>query len=475
MHRLVKTLLALMLLPVLSGAQANPEKVAFVGARVIDGTGRAPIENGVVLIAGDRIQIVGKKATDGAGRLTIENALTLDAAGRIHTVTKEAAVLVPPGARMVDVTGKTLMPALVDLHTHLGQTLNGLDPAPDAYSEENLRAQLSRLLAYGIGTVGVMGTDRDLIYPLRDEERAGKFAGARFYTAGRGFGAKGGFPAGSGMSLDVYRPETPEAARAQGRELAAHHPDFVKMWVDDGYGRMPKMPPEIYGAIIDEAHRHDLRVLAHVYYLADAKGLLAAGVDALAHSVRDQPVDRDLIEAMKARNVIYVATLVRDESTFVYAAGPAWLGDAFFQAGLLPGVLEKLQSAAFRDHFARDPDMAKNRASLEMAQKNLKTLAEAGVRIGFGTDAGPPGRFLGYFEHRELQLLVEAGLTPTQAIVCATHNAAEFLQGDFGTIEPGRRADLLLLDGNPLVDITATQKLVGVWQGGKLIKPIAAK
>lgn len=434
MHRLVKTLLALMLLPVLSGAQANPEKVAFVGARVIDGTGRAPIENGVVLIAGDRIQIVGKKATDGAGRLTIENALTLDAAGRIHTVTKEAAVLVPPGARMVDVTGKTLMPALVDLHTHLGQTLNGVDPAPDAYSEESLRAQLSRLLAYGIGTVGVMGTDRDLIYPLRDEERAGKFAGARFYTAGRGFGAKGGFPAGSGMSLDVYRPETPEAARAQGRELAAHHPDFVKMWVDDGYGRMPKMPPEIYGAIIDEAHRHDLRVLAHVYYLADAKGLLAAGVDALAHSVRDQPVDRDLIEAMKARNVIYVATLVRDESTFVYAAGPAWLGDAFFQAGLLPGV-----------------------------------------RIGFGTDAGPPGRFLGYFEHRELQLMVEAGLTPKQAIVCATHNAAEFLQCDFGTIEPGRRADILLLDGNPLVDIAATQKLVGVWQGGKLIKPIAAK
>ena len=191
MHRLVKILWALMLLPALAGAQTNPEKVALMGARVIDGTGRPPIENGVVLIAGGKIQAVGKKD----------------------------AVKIPSDARQVDVTGKTLMPALVDLHTHLGQTINGLDPAPDAYSEQNIRAQLARLLAYGIGTVGIMGTDRDLIYTLREEQQAGKLPGAHFYTAGRGFGAKGGAPGGAGAAWDVYRPVTPEEARAEVREL----------------------------------------------------------------------------------------------------------------------------------------------------------------------------------------------------------------------------------------------------------------
>jgi len=447
MHRLVKILLGLMFLPVLGAAQTSREKVALVGGRVIDGTGRPPIENGVVLIVGAKIQAVGIKD----------------------------AVKIPPDARKVDVSGKTLMPTLVDLHTHLGQTINGLDPAPDAYSESNIRAQLARLLAYGIGTVGIMGTDRDLIYTLREEQQAGIFPGARFFTAGRGFGAKGGAPGGAGAAWDVYRPATPEEARAEVRELATHHPSYVKIWVDDSYGRAPKMPPEVYRAIIDEAHRNQLRVLAHVYYLADAKSLLAAGVDGLAHSVRDEPVDDELIRALKARNVIYLATLVRDESTFAYAGPPAWLGDAFFQAGLLPGVLEKLESPAFRQHAAADRDLARNRASLAMAEKNLKALYLAGVRVGFGTDAGMPGRFLGYFEHRELQLMVEAGLTPRQAIGCATRNAAGFLGPDFGTLRSGSRADILVLNANPLDDIRNSEKIAAVWQAGKLVKPIMAK
>jgi imidazolonepropionase-like amidohydrolase len=203
--------------------------------------------------------------------------------------------------------------------------------------------------------------------------------------------------------------------------------------------------------------------------------LLAAGVDGLAHSVRDQPVDQELITALKARNVIYLATLVRDESTFAYADHPAWFDDAFFQAGLSRGTLEKLRSATFRAHAAADPDLAKNRASLAMAERNLKALYDAGVRVGFGTDAGVPGRFLGYFEHRELQLMVEAGLTPMQAIVCATHNAASFLAQNFGTLQPGQRADFLVLDANPLDDIHNTEKLDAVWQAGKSIKPIGMK
>ena len=475
MHRLVKAVLALMLLPIMAGARGNSDKVILIGPRIIDGTGGTPIESGMVLIVKGKIQAVGTKAEDNLGRLVIQNASVLLSKGKIQAVSASYPLLIPPDAEEVELAGKTVMPALVDLHTHLGQTVNGLEPAPDAYSDENIRAPLEHLLAYGVGTIAVMGTDRDLIYTLRKEQEEGKLPGAHFYTAGQGFGAKGGAPGGAGAAWDVNRPETPEEARAEVRELASHHPSYVKIWVDDNYGRAPKMPPEIYRAIIDEAHHHDLRVLAHVYYLADAKSLLAAGVDGLAHSVRDQPVDQELITALKARNVIYLPTLVRDESTFAYADPPGWLGDPFFQAGLLPGVLEKLQSAAFQQHAAADKDQDRNRASLVMAEKNLKTLYQAGVRVGFGTDAGMPGRFLGYFEHRELQLMVEAGLTPLQAISCATQNAASFLGRDFGTLQPGQRADILVLYANPLEDIRNTEKIAAVWQNGKPTQPIKVK
>lgn len=449
MRRFVKFLTALTFLLMLAVAPADSQTTAtaLIGARIIDGTGRPPIENGVVLMDHGRIEAVGK-----AG-----------------------AVRIPEDAHRENLAGKTIMPALVDNHTHLGQTVNGLDPSPDAYTRQNIQAQLAHLVAYGVGAIAVMGTDRDLIYTLRDEEHAGELSGARIYTAGRGFGVKGGFPPGKGDAWDVFRPETPARARADVQGLALHHPDYVKLWVDDGYGKYPKMRPEIYQAIIEEAHRNHLRALAHVYYLADAKALLAAGIDGLMHSVRDQPVDQELISALKAHHVLYVPTLVRDESLFAYADALPWLSDPFFRAGLLPAVIEKLESQAFRQHAASDPDLEKNRASLAMGERNLKTLYAAGVRVGFGTDAGVPGRFLGYFEHRELQLMVQAGLTPMQAIVCATHNAGDFLDHDIGTLEPHKSANLLVLDGNPLDDIRNTEKLVEVWHNGESVKPIGVR
>lgn len=440
-----------LLLAAPASSKAGPESriVVLEGARLIDGTGAAPIEDALLVIEDGKIRSVGRRGDESPATLK--------------------------GGRVVDVSGKTIMPALVSIHVHLGQTVDGVHAA--AYTAEAVRDQLRTYLAYGVGTVLSLGEDQDLVYRLRADQRAGHLSGARLYTAGRGFGVKRGFPPaapGESAATDRYRPEAPEEARQDVRELATHHPDMVKVWVDDGFGRMPKMKPEIYRAVIDEAHRHHLRVMAHVFYLGDAQSLVDAGVDGLAHSVRDQPVDAKLIESMKARGVFYVPTLVRDESLIAYAQRPVWLHDRLFDAGLRPGVLGLLESPAFVEKQGSNPDLPRLEAAFAMGKRNLKTMFDAGVKITFGTDSGVPLRFSGFFEQRELQLMVESGLTPMEAIVCATRNSAQALGAGakLGTLVPGKDADFLVLDGDPLKDIHNTEKLHQVWQAGKPVKPI---
>jgi imidazolonepropionase-like amidohydrolase len=438
--------------PLLRG-QEPPATTVFEGALLIDGSGRPPLAKSVLIVADGKIRAIGNLGS----------------------------MRYPEGAEVVSLRGKTIMSALINLHGHLGQTRDGFNAAADSYTAGNLRDQLAKYLAYGVGTLVSLGTDQDLIYRLRDAQRAGELAGARLYTAGRGFGVKDGYPPGGAPkvkgAVDRYRPQTPERARAEVREVAAHKPDFVKIWVDDDFGRLPKMKPEIFRAIIDEAHQHGLRVIAHVFYLADAKALVAAGVDGFGHSIRDQAVDAELINAMKERGVFLIPTLVRDESTFAYGDPPRWLDDPFFQAGLEFGVLPALKSPAFINQNRGNPDRPKLRAAFEMGKKNLKILFDAGVKIGFGTDSGPPTRFQGFFEHRELQLMVESGLTPLQAIAAATRTSAEILgaTSEFGTLAPGKQADFLVLDGDPLEDIHNTEELSAVWQAGKPLPPITAR
>jgi len=429
-----------------AGAQTKSKPIALKGARLIDGTGRAPVENSVLVIEGSQIVAAGKSG----------------------------AVSIPKDAEVVDLSGKTIIPALIDLHGHLGLTNNGADSAAGHYTQENVVKQLDKYRSYGVETVASFGQDEDLIFSIRTDQRSGKIGGARLYTAGRGFLE---YTGKSNPADHRYRPQNPEEARADIRELATHHPDYVKMWVDDGLGHGTKIKPEVYRAIIDEAHRQHIRVFAHEYYLADAKALLAAGLDGFAHSVRDQPVDNELISAMKARNVFLIPTLVRDESLFAYADNVKWMDDPFFQAGLDPGALQIVRSPQTGEKLRSDPDIAKYRVGLEMAKKNLKTLSDAGVKIAFGTDSGIPLRFPGYFEHRELQLMVEAGLTPMQAIVAATSTNAEILAGakQFGTLQPGRAAEFLVLDANPLDDIHNTEKLSAVWQAGKPVPSVSAR
>jgi imidazolonepropionase-like amidohydrolase len=429
-----------------AGAQTKSKPIVLKGARLIDGTGRAPVENSVLVIEGSQIVAAGKSG----------------------------AVSIPKDAEVQDLSGKTIMPALIDLHGHLGLSNNGADSAAGHYTQENVVKQLDKYRSYGVETVASFGQDEDLIFSIRTDQRAGKIGGARLYTAGRGFLE---YTGKSNPADHRYRPQNPEEARADIRELAMHHPDYVKMWVDDGLGHGTKIKPEVYRAIIDEAHKQHIRVFAHEYYLADAKALLAAGLDGFAHSVRDQPVDNELISAMKARNVFLIPTLVRDESLFAYADNVKWIDDPFFQAGLDPGALQIVRSPQTAEKLRSDPDIAKYRAGLEMAKKNLKTLSDSGVKIAFGTDSGIPLRFPGYFEHRELQLMVEAGLTPMQAIVAATGTNAEILGGakQFGTLQAGRAAEFLVLDANPLDDIHNTEKLSAVWQAGKPVPSVSAR
>lgn len=442
---LIALLMSLVICPG-AGAQTKSKPIVLKGARLIDGTGRAPIDNSVLVIEGNQIVAAGKSG----------------------------AVSIPKDAEVRDLSGKTIMPALIDLHGHLGLSNNGADSAAGHYTQENVVKQANKYLSYGVATVASFGQDEDLIFSIRADQRAGKFGGARLYTAGRGFLE---YTGKSNPADHRYRPQNPEEARADVRELAAHHPDYVKMWVDDGLGHGTKIKPEVYRAIIDEAHKQHIRVFAHEYYLGDAKALLAAGLDGFAHSIRDQPVDNELISAMKARNVFLIPTLVRDESLFAYADNVKWIDDPFFQAGLDPGALQIVRSPQTAEKLRSDPDIAKYRAGLEMAKKNLKTLSDAGVKIAFGTDSGIPLRFPGYFEHRELQLMVEAGLTPMQAIVAATSTNAEILGGakQFGTLQPGRAAEFLVLDANPLDDIHNTEKLSAVWQAGKPVPSVSAK
>jgi imidazolonepropionase-like amidohydrolase len=421
-------------------AQTSARVIVLKGALLIDGTGRPPVENSVVVINADKIVAAGKAS----------------------------AVSVPKNADVRDVSGKTIMPALINMHGHIGLTTNGADSAGGKYTEDNVKWQLRQYLSYGVGTVASFGQDADLIYGIRDEQRAGKVPGARVFTAGRGFVE----PNPHANPTDPrYRPTNAEEARADIDELATHHPDYVKMWVDDNLGHTNKIKPEVYKAIIDEAHRKNLRVFAHEFYLADAKDLIASGLDGFAHSIRDQPVDAELIKLMKASNMFLIPTLVRDEVLYSYTLDSFWISDPFFQAGVTPAIVEMLRSNDFVDKIRKDPDLQKYKDGLKMAQKNLKTLSDAGVKIAFGTDSGIPTRFPGFFEHRELQLMVDSGLTPMQAIVAATGTNAGILRGDkqFGTLQPGRQADLLILDASPLQDIHNTEKLSAVWQAGKVV------
>ncbi len=411
------------------------------GATVFDGTGAEPVENAVLIIEGETVTAVGKS---GEGQI-------------------------PEGAVRVDASGKFIIPGLINAHGHVGG-VKGLTDSPSNYTEEIVTEQLERYLTYGVTAVLSLGSDRPLIYELQARQQKGNLPGARVYTAGRGFAMKGGYGAGR-VSREV---EKPEDVLPHIEELAAEKPDATKIWVDDSFGTLPKMNPEIYRTFLRAAQEKGLRTFAHVYYLEDSRGLVEAGLAVLAHSIRDQEVDDAFIALARERGVCQLPTLSRELSTFIYADRPEFLDDPFFSKHEDPSVVQTLKSDEYVQQAQSNPNLSRYRANLVMAQKNLKKLHEGGVKIGFATDTGPPGRIQGFFEHVELELMVEAGLTPAAALKAATSASAECLGDEnLGALTPGRQADFIVLDADPIEDIKNTRRITSVWQrGGQVRGPI---
>jgi imidazolonepropionase-like amidohydrolase len=421
---------------------ADAQTTALRGARLIDGRGGAPIDNATIVIRDDRIVAIGPSA--------------------------ETAV--PTGAEVIDYTGKTIIPGLISDHSHVGIFV-GLKAAPENYSRDAILRQLKQLEAYGVTTVMALGLNGPLFYELRPDLHAGRLPGADLFGADQGIGVAGGQPSAAVVPVgdnQVSRPDSVEMARESIRQMAARKTDMVKIWLDSAGGLMPKLKPEVYSAVIDEAHKNGLRVAAHIYDLDDAKAVVRAGIDVIAHGVRDKPVDSEFIDLMKARSVWYISTIVLDYTNYGFAEQPSWTREPFFQRALHPAVRAQLDDAEYRERTLAMPATAKNRAAVTTNKQNLKVVHDAGVRVGFGSDSGVGLRIPGVAEHLELALMVEAGLTPTQAITNATSNAAALLKlDDRGVLASGKLADLVVLEDDPTADISNSRKIYAVWHRGK--------
>ena len=411
---------------------------------------------------------------DGTGAAAREHVDITVRDGLIESVRPTSATK-PAGANIVDCTGKTVIPGLISAHSHLGVLANNATPSDKAYNIPNVTAALNQFERYGVTTIVSLGLNRDLGYDIRAAQRAGKMGGATMLTAGQGIGVPGGAPPLAVAFDQVVRPSTPDEARQDVDQFAQAHADIVKIWVDSLHGKSPEMQPSIYEAAIDQAHKDHLRIAAHVYTLADARRLVDDGIDVLAHSVRDHPVDAAFVHDLLAHRTWYVPTLALDEAFYLYATDPALLRSPFFREAAGPALLAMLENPAYASKTRMDPSTPQHQQDEAIARRNLKTLYDAGVSIAFGTDSGAaPGRVPGFSEHRELEDLVASGLTPLQALTLATGRTGELIHAldptlNVGLISPGYSADLIVLSADPLTDIRNTRDIFAVYHRGKLI------
>ena len=422
-----------------AGAQrpaAPPSIMFFEGARLIVGDGSAPIEASAFIVENNKFTRVGRRGE----------------------------VTPPSGAARVDLTGKTVIPALVDAHSHIGYMKN-LTSGPQNYTRENILDHMYRFAYFGVAASQAMGTDfGELPYQLRDELLAGKYpAAARFLTAGRGLSPIDEISPGN-MRHAAYVVTTEEGARGSVQELAARKVKLIKTWVDDRGGNVKKLPPNLYRAIIDEAHKQNLRVAVHATGLADAKDLLRAGIDVFAHMISD--VDDELVELFKQHPKTAVLLALGGPRRTIYAP---WLNPPhpLVAETVSPEQIQRLQN---RLASTTPAALAESRQAWDRLARGIARIKAAGVKIGVGTDGGGQtgDQFIGWTMHTEMENMVAAGMTPNEVLVAATKTSAEILGlDDLGSVASGKSADFVVLDANPLTDITNSRKISKVYLRGK--------
>jgi len=340
------------------------------------------------------------------------------------------------------------------------------------YSPQRIENNLKSYLYFGVTTVRSMGTDRDAGFEVRKAQRAGNLLGARLFTAGRGFTAPGGHPSQEVGEI-ARQTDSPDDARRQVKELASQQVDAIKIWVDDVHGKRPKIKPAVIEAILDEARTHNIPVTAHIYSLADTEMLLDNGAAGFLHMIRDtENINPAFITKLRNLRAVFAPTLVRQELGWLYKEQPARLDDPEITRSVDADVV-----AAVKKLAASQQQSPQAREDFERAKRNTKKLAASGVPIGAGSDGGSAFDFPGLMLHRELEILVEAGMSPVEVVQAATRNGALALGklDELGTVEPGRRADLLLLSANPVEDIRNLRKIDRVMLDGKWIDRAALK
>jgi imidazolonepropionase-like amidohydrolase len=423
----------------LSQGRATAAVVLYEGARFIPGDGRAPIADSAFLVERGTITRVGKK-----GELTA-----------------------PAGAGRVNLTGKTVMPALINAHGHPGFQ-RGLTYSADNFTRDTIVDDLNRALYYGVVVVQSQGIEKgNITYQIRADQEAGTLGGARLRIAGRGIGAPNAGPGGAAYAGIAYEVTTEDQARKAVQELAARKVNLVKIWVDDRNGRAPRLPPPLFRAIIDEGHKHGLQVNAHVFYYTDAVELVDAGIDALVHLVRDKEMDDALVASIVRHNVYVHPNLSPEWNT--YTELPHWLRDGdplmtLLQESTPPPVIARMKTAfGNRDAAA----VERTRAQYGILQRSLARLAKANAKITLGSDTGLEDHLFGMAEQHELESMARAGMTPMQVIVAATSRPAEYLKLEkMGALAPGKDANFLVLDANPLDDVTNTQRIHAIYVRG---------
>ncbi|MEV0487858.1 amidohydrolase family protein [Streptomyces sp. NPDC050508] len=411
-----------------------PDRAAtvYTGCRVIPGDGTAPIDGAAITVRDGVIESVGTAVPGGA-------------------------------MERIDLTGKTVMPTIIDTHGHLGYWKSGR-VASQNFSRENALDHLRRLAYYGVSALLSLGTDRnDTEIGIRDEQRAGKLSDpelALLLTAGTGIVAPtpGNGNGGPHFATDVMNEATTaEQAREAVRRVAGKRVDVVKLWIDDRRGTKAKLPSDLAEAAVREAHAHGLTAIAHIHDLSDAKIAVAAGADGLAHLVRTRAPDRAVLEAILERDVFQFSSL-----SIQNAHDASWLDEPALAETVPRTVIQAIREQLPTDSARQVAD------AYAVLEDSFRSYIDAGVRIALSGDTGARAwQIPGYAEHRELEAMVGAGMTPLAAIRAATAVPAQLLGlADRGAIAPGKRADLLVLNGDPLTDITHTRDIDRVIIGG---------